>query len=232
MTNWVKIHALEAEERLWKAKESSRRRELIHWKITGKRAHEWLTVHERNHEHANAEKNKKEIEQVRPHIKKWTVLLTEAEHHTHGLRNEIAKLKPKQQLWGAGGWVAPGMPWRMQRCDQGQDLEIPLYHAVVAPGDGSCIGYASDGPFPSGFGSPYALVHITTGRFAGNNWYLGHANEPIIKPGQSFKAGQPLARLNHSLNSGWGWIEIGHLPYGGMSEGFRWHSLFTSGVWR
>lgn len=224
-TDWTKIHLLEARLRWHKGKRDYRKRQLESWIIAGKRAHYW--------------KNEKAILRAREEINKWKALLDPEELEVHRLEAAIRALKPKGQWWPMGGWVRPGEPNRMQRCDQGQDFEIPLYHSVVAPGPGECTGYASDSPFPNGFGTPYALVRIDGGRFHDEpvrkgvepTWYLGHANEPIIRPGQRFVTGQPLARLNHSLNEGWGWIELGHLPYGGMGEGFNWRYLFTP-LWR
>jgi hypothetical protein len=233
MTNWPKIHLLEGRLAWWRGKAGYRRRELAKWKITGDRAHYWQDKHVREGKKAAAAVNQQQIEACRREIGKWSHLLNEAEHEMHALQTAIDALKPKAQMWLAGGWVRPGEPFRMRRQDQGQDMEIPIFHSVVAPGDGVCLEYAADRPFPNGFGDPYAIVRIENGRFGGNDWYLGHANEPIIRPGQRFTTGQPLARLNHSLEAGWGWIEIGHWAGGpgGMGEGERWHNLFAP-LWR
>jgi hypothetical protein len=213
MTNWGKIHLLESRLHWHRDKAGYRHDELVKWQNSGRMAH-----------HRNDQRG---ILQARKEIIKWKGLLDPEVREVYALERAINALRPKTQVYHAGGWVAPGEPFRMQRQDMGQDFEIPLYHHVIAPGRGKCIGYASDGPFPNGFGSPYALVEIWDGRFGGQHWYLGHANEPIIRPGETFGLHQPLARLNHGLNAGWGWIELGHLPYGGMNEGERWHHLFT-----
>jgi murein DD-endopeptidase MepM/ murein hydrolase activator NlpD len=133
-----------------------------------------------------------------------------------------------------GGWVYHDVPYRWQRVDQGQDFEIPLGRHIIAPGWGHCVSHLSDRPFPYGFGSPYAVVYIGSGRFGGRLWYLGHDNYVQIRAGESFHAGRILARPDHSLNSGWGWSEIGHAANGypgPMSEGARYKSLFAP-VWR
>lgn len=231
MTDWRMIHLLEG--RLWyhRNKDHYRREKLIFYQRQGQTEHYWLDLHKRKGEKAAAEKVWGEILKTRKEIIKWKDLLTPEEVEVHRLEARLRELRPKGQWWPMGGWVRPGEPNRMQRQDQGQDFEIPIYHSVVAPGHGVCTGYASDGPFPAGFGTPYATVKIYDGLFGGESWYLGHANEPIIRPGQSFVPGQPLSRLNHSLNQGWGWIELGHLPYGSMNEGERWHHLFRP-VWK
>lgn len=133
-----------------------------------------------------------------------------------------------------GGWVYHDVPYRWQRVDQGQDFEIPLGHHIIAPGWGHCVAHLSDSAFPNGFGSPYAVVYIGSGRFAGRLWYLGHDNYVQIRVGESFHTGRILAKPDHFLNPGWGWSEIGHAPNGfpgPMGEGARYHSLFSP-VWR
>lgn len=136
----------------------------------------------------------------------------------------------RKRVFNAGGWGGTGR-FQMQRQDQGQDFEIPLGHAITAPGDGEVIEWASDGPFPSGFGSPYAIVRIDTGRFAVGNgeWYVGHANADVAPVGTKFKLGDPIARVNNSMNAGWGWCELGKWDGGPHpdGEGAKWAHLFT-----
>lgn len=133
----------------------------------------------------------------------------------------------------AGGWVWHDTPFRMQRTDQGQDFEIPHGGSIVAPGWGQCLMYAHDGPFPNGFGDPYMVVKIHSGRFAGNDWYLGHMNYVQIRPGEWFHEGRKLGRLYNSLNPGWGWVEIGHWNGGPgpNGTGAKYHNLFND-LWR
>lgn len=228
-TDWVKIHLLEARLDFHKSKAGYARKKLAYWKITGDRAHYWLDKHLKEGNRIAARANETEIARVRPFIDKWQKILGPEEFEIHRLETEIRALKPKVFLYNMGGWVRPGEQCRMQRQDKGQDFEIPRYHSVVAPGNGVCVSYAHDVPFPAGFGSPYAVVEIFDGPFGGNQWYLGHANEPIIVPGQHFSVHQPLARLNNSLNFGWGWIELGHWSGGpgSNSEGERYHHLFV-----
>lgn len=134
-----------------------------------------------------------------------------------------------------GGWVYHDKPSWMQRIDQGQDFEIPWGAHIIAPGWGHCVSWLHDRAFPSGFGSPYAVVYIGSGRFAGRLWYIGHMNYVQIKPGESFHVGRPLGRLYNSLNAGRGWVELGHAANGfpmAMGEGAKWHSLFATPDWR
>lgn len=227
MTDWPKIRLLERRLAWHRGKAHYRRRALEGWIISGKRAHHW--------------KDHAAILRARAEIRKWQGLLGPEELEIHRLEVALDALRPKHQYqeWQMGGWVRPGEPCWKQRDDQGNDFEIPLYHSVVAPARGRCTEWASDRPFPDGFGTPYAIVEIFEGPFhdapvaqgVAPEWYLGHANEPIIRPGESFSAEQPLARLNHSLNEGRGWIELGHWTPGSLDEGARWHNLFGP-VWR
>lgn len=134
------------------------------------------------------------------------------------------------ERYNAGGWGGTGR-FQMQRQDQGQDFEIPLGHFITAPGDATVIAHASDGPFPSGFGSPYAIVEVHSGRFAVGNgqWYVGHCNEDVAPVGTRLKLGDPIARANNSENAGWGWCELGKWDGGPHpdGEGAKWAHLFT-----
>lgn len=134
-----------------------------------------------------------------------------------------------------GGTVYHDKPSWMQRIDQGQDYEIPWGAHIIAPGWGHVVSWLHDRGFPNGFGSPYMVIYIGSGRFAGRLWYLGHMNYVQVRPGESFHTGRALGRLYNSLNSGRGWIEFGHAANGypmGMGEGAKWHSLFTSPQYR
>jgi len=131
-----------------------------------------------------------------------------------------------------GGWVYHGSPAWMQRVDQGQDFEVPLGRHVIAPSHGKCVRHLADGPFPRGFGSPYAVVYITGPcRFKGNFWYIGHCNgHPIVPVGHWFHTGDVLATPNHSLNRGRGWVELGWAPGGypgRWGNGAKWHWAFS-----
>ena len=129
----------------------------------------------------------------------------------------------------AGGFVPPGMPFWMQRTDQGQDFEIPLGQHLVAPGWGQCINHLHDGAFPNGFGSPYAVIRLGSGRFKGLDLYLGHGNADVIPIGHIFHSGDKLVKLTNSLNRGRGWVEIG-VCHNGLPQadgtGAKYHHLF------
>lgn len=134
------------------------------------------------------------------------------------------------KVYNAGGWGGTDAFW-MQRSDQGQDFEIPIGHFITSPGDATVVGHASDGPFPNGFGSPYPIVQVHSGRFAVGNgeWYVGHCNEDVAPVGTKLKLGDPIARANNSLNAGRGWCELGKWDGGPhpMGEGDQWKGLFT-----
>jgi hypothetical protein len=113
-----------------------------------------------------------------------------------------------------GGWVYHDVPYRWQREDQGQDFEIPMGHHIIAPGWGHCVSHLSDRPWPNGFGSPYMVVYIGSGKFAGHLWYIGHNNYVQIRVGESFNTGRILSMPDHEMNAGWGWTELGIAPNG------------------
>lgn len=229
--DWAKIHLLEARLAYHLGKYHYYQQR---WEVHKHAGDWWHTRHDQHvkeHNKHAAEVSWGKILEERAAIAKWAKLMEPELAEVVKYRTALAKLKPKTQEWPMGGLVRPGTPYRWQRSDQGQDFEIPIYHSVVAPGHGVCLEYAADRPFPNGFGNPYAIVKFHDGPFS--VWpaaYLGHANEPIIRPGQSCVPGQPLARLNHSLNSGWGWIEFGRWDGGpgGMNEGEKWRYLFKS----
>lgn len=117
------------------------------------------------------------------------------------------------RTYGAGGF-APTSFWVRQRVDQGDDIEIKLGKHLRAPGDGEVIQWAHDGPFPDGFGDPYAVVNFTTGPFSGLGFpiYLGHVNEEVPPPGRKIKEGDRIGKVTNSQNPGLGWAEIGPWP--------------------
>jgi hypothetical protein len=232
MINWPKIRLLEGRLKWHRGKVAYRRRQLAKWKITGDRAHYWLAKHEKEHNQRAIESDKREIAAVRPEIIKWQGLLTPEELECHRLEAAIKALKPKTQEWPLGGLVAPGVHWTSQRFDQGKDFTIPIFTSVRAPGNGECIEWAADRAWPNGFGDPYAVIRLDDGPWhaaavrlgVAPEFYVGHANEPIVRPGQRFSLGQPLSRVDHSFVTGQGWCEFGHWPPGPMSEGERFAS--------
>lgn len=119
-----------------------------------------------------------------------------------------------------GGWASHGVPTRLQRNDQGKDVEVQAGHHITAPGYGYVEKWAYDAPWPDGFGAPYMVVKIMGNSwFAGgpNNgrWYVGHVNAQLLRPGSSFHTGQAIGLPTHSENAGWCWAEIGRMfgPY-------------------
>lgn len=153
------------------------------------------------------------------------------EKKIENFKYEIALQEKKQRtLYQMGGWGGTGSA-RLQRADQGNDFEIPLGNWITAPGDGEIIGHSSDRPWPVGFGSPYAIVKITSGAFAIGNgeWYVGHCNRDVRPIGTKLKLGDPIARANNSLNSGWGWCELGKWDGGPheMGNGLQYRHLFA-----
>lgn len=140
------------------------------------------------------------------------------------------KAQQSRPTYRMGGWGGTGAA-RLQRVDQGQDFEIPRGHWITSPGYGEIIAHSADRPFPNGFGNPYAIVKITSGRFAIGNgeWYVGHCNQDVRPVGTKLKPGDPIARANNSLNTGWGWCELGKWDGGphGMGYGANYSRLFT-----
>jgi hypothetical protein len=135
-----------------------------------------------------------------------------------------------------GGWFARGTKPHFERTDQGEDRSVKRGVYVRAPGHGYVVSHLDDAPFPGGFGSPYAVVKITSGRFAVGDglWYIGHANSEVLPVGKHFRFGDRLARTDNGFFSTQGWVEIGKcvngLP-GPMGTGDRFHRKFRA-VWR
>lgn len=126
----------------------------------------------------------------------------------------------------AGGWLPPGAHLELKWDDQGRDFATNWGGHVQAPGDGECIAVLSDRPFPNGFGPDYPVVRIDTGMFRGHEFYIGH-NTSLVKPGEKFGFGHPLAVANQGHN--WagttgGWVELGEAFNGlpGPKTGRKW----------
>jgi hypothetical protein len=227
--DWAQIKLLEARLRWHRGKASYDRKKLAEWKITGDRAHYWLAIHEHNKNLKAIATDKAEILTCRGEINKWKSILDPEEAEIHKLEVAINQLRPKTQQWPLGGLVAPGVLWSSQRFDQGKDFEIAIFTSVRAPGNGECLEWASDRAWPYGFGDPYAVIRLDDGPWhaeairlgASPEFYVGHCNEPLVKPGQRFSVGQPLSRTDHGFSSGLGWCEFGHWPPGPMTEGSR-----------
>lgn len=135
-----------------------------------------------------------------------------------------------------GGWFARGTHPHFERVDQGEDRSVRRGVYVRAPGQGVVVNHLSDAAFPSGFGSPYAIVRIETGRFKVGDclWYIGHANSDVLAVGKRFKFGDKLARTDNGFSADQGWVEIGKCEGGvpgPMGTGAAYHKLFR-GLWR
>jgi murein DD-endopeptidase MepM/ murein hydrolase activator NlpD len=105
-----------------------------------------------------------------------------------------------------GGFLPKSAKLELKRIDQGRDIQTSPGQALLAPGDGEVVAVKTD---PSGFGPDYPVVTFRTGRLAGTTWYLGHT-DTVLKRGESFRAGQPIARTSKTgRNAPPGWAEIG-----------------------
>jgi hypothetical protein len=105
-----------------------------------------------------------------------------------------------------GGFLPKSAKLELKRIDQGRDIQTSPGQALLAPGDGEVVAVKAD---PSGFGPDYPVVTFRTGRLAGTTWYLGHT-DTVLKRGESFRAGQPIARTSKTgHNAPPGWAEIG-----------------------
>lgn len=113
----------------------------------------------------------------------------------------------------AGGFLPKGATYKVGRKDQGQDGQTNPGGAILAPGSGYVLSVKSD---PNGFGPAYPIVHFTSGRYAGQNVYIGHTIS-ALQPGQKFSAGTVISHTgtrplgNASVP---GWFEIGFAPGG------------------
>ena len=128
----------------------------------------------------------------------------------------------------AGGWLPKGARFTKERTDQGQDGITNWRGPIIAPGDGFVVRILRDKPFPSGFGPSYAVVKITSGRFAGRDWYIGHCTA-AVRVNERFTIGHVLAHADQGLRDGGGWFEIGEAPSGypgPMGRGAAYVNLF------
>lgn len=121
-----------------------------------------------------------------------------------------------QSLFPAGTHV------RVDRHDQGRDLQVAPGTHILAPGAGVVLRNATD---PSGFGVSYPIVRFTSGPWAGMDVYFGHTRS-LLRPGQHFAAGTPLSQTQNGSGpyvgnaTGLpGWVEIGLAP-GGVPGAF------------
>lgn len=112
------------------------------------------------------------------------------------------------RTYPAGGWLPPGARFTVERIDQGQDFITDDNGPVIAPGDGRVISILSDRPFPDGFGPAYPVVEISTGRWAGRTYYVGHTTA-AVRAGETFRQGTVLSHADQGHVSGGGWVELG-----------------------
>lgn len=127
-----------------------------------------------------------------------------------------------------GGWVPHGARYEFKHTDQGEDFITNWRGPIIAPGDGYVVHNLSDRPFPNGFGPHYPIVHITTGSFAGHDWYIGHCTS-VVNAGEHFRTGRVLAHADQGNREGGGWVELGEAPGGSpgpMGTGAKWAHLF------
>ncbi|GAC1434997.1 MAG: hypothetical protein NVSMB51_03490 [Solirubrobacteraceae bacterium] len=118
----------------------------------------------------------------------------------------------------AQGYVSPipaGARLTWMRIDQGQDLQTDPGGGLRAIGD----GYVTAASDPGGFGPDYAVLHLTSGPYAGRAFYYGHTHVATLG---RVRAGQIICRTGtHGVGNATssGWAEIGAWPPGNMSAG-------------
>lgn len=113
----------------------------------------------------------------------------------------------------AGGFLPKGAQYIVGRKDQGRDGQTNPGGPILANGNGVVLSVKSD---PNGFGPSYAVVHFTSGRFAGRTLYFGHTLA-AVRPGQRVAPGQVIARTGtHGIGNATvpGWFEIGFADSG------------------
>lgn len=128
----------------------------------------------------------------------------------------------------AGGWLPEGARFTIRRIDQGQDFITNWRGEIIAPGDGYVIENLADQPFPNGFGPHYPVVHITSGEWAGGEYYIGHCTS-AVNAGQRFRAGTVLAHADQGAVEGGGWVELG--PRSALGAGIHGQGAELAGKW-
>jgi len=132
-----------------------------------------------------------------------------------GFKGVAATLKGAK----AGGFLPANVPYKSGRLDQGHDFQTKPGAPIIAPGAGVVVAVKSD---PNGFGPAYPVVHFTSGKYAGQNVYIGHTLSQL-KPGQKFSPGQVISvtGLKPVGNAQVpGWAEIGFADSNGLPGSF------------
>jgi len=121
-------------------------------------------------------------------------------------------LSPAGPLFGRLFGLMP----KIQRRDQGRDLQVKPGQYVFAPGAGQVVAVKSN---PGGFGAAYPIVHFLSGPWQGLTVYFGHIKS-TVSPGQFVNFGTALGITQNGSGpyagnaTTPGWVEIGLAPGG------------------
>jgi hypothetical protein len=131
MTNWPKIHLLEA-RLLWHRRKARYRHRMVErWKITGDRAYYWHQKHMKEGKPQLAAVNDREIVAARKSIDKWKKLLAPELAACHRLEVAIKALRPKPPAVPQGeGVCVPQTTWNPYRRKLANWIARELYDAV------------------------------------------------------------------------------------------------------
>ncbi|HEX2015425.1 MAG TPA: lytic transglycosylase domain-containing protein, partial [Solirubrobacteraceae bacterium] len=110
------------------------------------------------------------------------------------------------------GYVFPipaNVPWTSARTDMGWDLEAGdagVGHPLLAIGDAQILHIQDMGAF----GPTWMSYKLLSGPAAGRTVFIGHSGAPLVRPGDTVRAGQPIILIHGGSYGGPpGHMEIG-----------------------
>ncbi|TMK38765.1 MAG: lytic transglycosylase domain-containing protein [Actinobacteria bacterium] len=113
---------------------------------------------------------------------------------------------------GGSGYVFPipnDVKWTSGRTDMGWDIETGsagVGHPLLAIGDAQILHIQDMGAF----GPTWMSYKLTSGPAAGRTVFIGHSGAPLVRPGDTVRAGQPIIQIHGGSYGG----PPGHLEIG------------------
>lgn len=109
--------------------------------------------------------------------------------------------------------IPPGS--QRNRTDQGVDFQAPVGSHVLSVGDAQVVSVSSD---PGGYGQ-MIVYKLTSGPLRGRMIFVGHTT-PLVRPGQTLRAGQPLSIAKYTPGSSGppGWVEMGYASGASLTQ--------------
>lgn len=107
-----------------------------------------------------------------------------------------------------------------ERIDMGQDFAMQPGSYILAPGKSRVLGIV-----PNWFdGQPYLGLQLVDGPDAGKTYYLAEQINPLVKPGDTVAAGQPIATyapVGTGIEMGWAGVKNWRSTLAQETTGYR-----------